>query len=137
MQALPYLMLAVSAAQAVQQKRAANFANAQQKLAAKNEEVDANRQAIERRKTLIRVLSARNAQAGAAGIETSGSQGAQIRADINDAQNDLLYLTVNADAKQKARRLAMRSNSTQANAAAATSLLDGVAGASSLGGKTK
>jgi hypothetical protein len=109
---------------AVQQRQAGIEASAEAKAQAKTEEVNSNQREIDRRRDLIRALSSQNAAAAAAGADNSGSTGAIMRRDIKDAQNDLLFSSVNSDSRQRALRSRASNAVKQGNAGAATSLLD-------------
>lgn len=105
---LPYVLGGAAVASGVMSYRESDYQGkvqaAELKAQAKTEAVAAGQQQIERRRALIRALSSQNAAAGAAAIETSGSVEAIARRDIKDAQNDLLYSTMNSDARQRALR---------------------------------
>jgi hypothetical protein len=125
--ALAAVGLASGAYAAREQKRQGAIQSAELKAQAKTEAVAAGASALERRRALVRALSSQNAAAGAAGIETSGSVEAIARRDIRDAQNDLLYSTMNSDERQRALR-AQASNAVRvANTKATVSMLDSVA----------
>lgn len=123
------IMLGIAAYSAIQAKQQSNLQIAQLGVQEKTEEVEAGRQAIERRRDLLRVMAARNAAAGAAGIETSGSVAAIVKADIRDAADDLMYGEFNSAQRRQAHKLQSRAFRRAGNAKAVTSLLDGVAGA--------
>jgi hypothetical protein len=116
--------LAAGVASAAMQYKAGQAQSAQYKEQAKSEEVAAGQREIERRRSLIRALSAQNASAGAAGVETSGSIGGIIRRDIKDNQNDLLYDSANTKTRQRAFRSRASNSVTQGTIGAATSLID-------------
>lgn len=116
--------LAAGAYTAVQQKRAGDVQAAALRAQAKTEAVEAGRREIERRRNLIRALASQNAAAGAAGIETSGSLEAIARRDIRDAQNDLLYSTINSEARQRALRAQASNAARVGRTNAALSLID-------------
>ena len=116
--------LGLGVASAYQQRKAGLIQQAELKAQAKTEAVAAGQQQIERRRSLIRALSAQNAAAAAAGVETSGSIEAIARRDIRDAQNDLLVSGVNTQSRQRALRSRASNAVRVGNASAATSLLD-------------
>lgn len=109
---------------AVQQQQAGQAARAESRRAAEREASSARQDEIERRRGLMKVLAARSAQAGAAGVGTGGSIGALTRQDIKDNRNDLLISGVNSQARQRALRSQGNSAAKAANAQAASSLLD-------------
>lgn len=116
--------LGLGVASAVQQRNAGKDQEALLKSQAKNESIAAEQREIERRRSLVRALASQNAAAGAAGIETGGSASAIARADIRDAQNDLLYDTYNSSARQRALRSQASNAARIGNTNAAVSLLD-------------
>jgi hypothetical protein len=109
---------------AVEQHRAGQEAKAESKQAAMREASAARQEEIERRRGLMKVLAARSASAGAAGVTTGGSIGALTRQDIKDNRNDLLVSDVNSATRQRALRQAGNSAARTGTANAATSLLD-------------
>lgn len=118
--------LAAGAYSALQTRQAGQAQKAQLQAQAKTEAVAAQQREIERRRNLIRALASQNAMAGAAGITTDGSVGAIARADINNAQNDLLYDTANSVSRQRALRSQASNAGRIANANSAVTLLDTV-----------
>jgi hypothetical protein len=116
--------LAAGVYSAAQTRKAGQEQKDQLRAQAKTEGVAAQQREIERRRNLIRALSSQNAAAGAAGITTDGSAGAIARADIRDAQNDLLYSTANSTARQRALRSQASNAARVGNTNAAVSLLD-------------
>lgn len=109
---------------AAQSRQAGLAASADARAQAKTETVNAQQREIDRRRDLIRALSSQNASAGAGGVETSGSVGAIMRQDINNAQNDLLFDSVNTQSRQRVLRSRASNAVKTGNASAATSLLD-------------
>lgn len=115
---------AIGVASAYQSYEAGQEAKAESKQAAMREADSARQEEIERRKGLMRVLSARAASAGAAGITTDGSIGALTRRDIKDNRNDLLVAGANSKARQRALRQSGNSAAKIGTTRAAGSLLD-------------
>jgi len=68
---------------------------------ARQEKDAAQQREIERRRDLMRALSAQNAQAGAAGVETSGSTQGLMLTDIKQNQQDLLTDVSNTSLKNR------------------------------------
>jgi Na+/H+ antiporter NhaB len=129
--AIPALTTAVTVASAavgiygaVQQHQAGQEAKAESKQAAMREASSARQDEIERRRGLMKVLAARSASAGAAGVGTGGSIGALTRQDIKDNRQDLLVSSANSQARQRALRSSGRSAAKTGTANAAASLLD-------------
>jgi Na+/H+ antiporter NhaB len=129
--AVPALTTAVTVASAavgiygaVQQHQAGQEAKAESKQAAMREASAARQDEIERRRGLMKVLAARSASAGAAGVGTGGSIGALTRQDIKDNRQDLLVSGANSQARQRALRSAGRSAAKTGTANAVSSLLD-------------
>lgn len=118
------LTVAAGTAAAIQQRNAGIAVSNEAKLEAKKEGDAARGREIERRRDLIRAISSQNARAGALGIATTGSVGAIARADIRDAQNDLLTDSVNTQTRQSILRSQARNARAQGNLGAVTSLLD-------------
>lgn len=117
---------AVGAYSAYQSYEAGQEQKAEAKQAAVREADSARQDEIERRRGLMRVLSARAASAGAAGVTTDGSIGALTRRDIKDNRNDLLITSANSKARQRALRQSGNSAATAGTARATGSLLDTV-----------
>jgi len=115
---------AVGVYSAAQQYRAGKIVSQEAKAAAMREGLVAKQDEIERRRELVRVISARNAQAGALGVTTDGSIAAMTRRDIRDNRNDLLISSINSAARMRALRSKAASSRSEGTAGAVTSLLD-------------
>lgn len=87
----------------------------------------ATQQQINQRQNLLKALASQNAQAGAGGIGTGGSFGANVQRQITQNQNDLLVTSAGASAQIQGYNQQAHSDITQGNIGAGTSLLDGAA----------
>jgi hypothetical protein len=115
---------AVGVYSAYEQHQAGQEVKAEAKQAAVREADAARGEEIQRRQGLMRVLAARSAAAGAAGVTTDGSIGALTRRDIRDNRNDLLTAGANTQARQRALRSQGKSAAKSGTAAGVSSLLD-------------
>lgn len=113
-----------------QSAKAGNVAAQQAQIEA-NAEGDAARQReIERRRLLIRSISAQAAAAGAAGVSTTeGSLNAMVRNDLEDARTDMLVDRANLKQRQRVLSLQGKNAFAAGRTNAAASLLDGVTAA--------
>lgn len=122
--AAPYITAAtgvVAAAQTIQQGR---IIEAQSEIDAAAEGDRARTSAIEKRKDLLRALSAQSLRAGAQGVAFEGSVAAIAERDIEESRNDLLIDDANSRARQRALKNRGKNARTAANVQAGASLLD-------------
>lgn len=82
-------------------------------------------QQINQRQNLMRALASQNAAAGAGGIGTGGSFGANAQRQITQNQNDLLVTGAGASAQIAGYNQQASNDVLQGNIGAGVSLLDG------------
>lgn len=109
---------------AVMQRNAGIQQSNEMKRAARAEGDAARGREIERKRALLRALSAQNARAGAMGATMEGSLAAIARNDIRDATNDLLVDRSNTRERIADLQAGARFARNQGNLGAAVSLLD-------------
>jgi hypothetical protein len=80
---------------------------------------------INQRQNLMRALASQNAQAGAGGIGTGGSFGANAKRQITQNQNDLLVTGAGASAQIQGYNQQASNDILTGNVRASESLLDG------------
>lgn len=133
---LPTLAI-IAVASSVAAAGASAYASHEQGVAASNQAKmkarvaadTATQQQINQRQNLMRALASQNAQAGAGGIGTGGSFGANAQRQITQNQNDLLVTGAGASAQIEAYNQQASSASLIGNIGAGTSLLDGASSA--------
>ena len=86
--------------------------------------LDAGGKQIEIRQNMLRALASQNAAAGAGGIGTGGSFGANVNRQITQNQDDLLTNSTNAATQESLFAMQGNSAETTANLGAGSSLLD-------------
>jgi hypothetical protein len=94
--------------------------------------LEAGAKQINIRQNMLKALASQNAAAGAAGIGTGGSFGANVNRQINQNQNDLLGLSADTSASQSQYGAEASNAIKGGNIKAGASLLD--AGASAVKG---
>lgn len=112
-------------ASAYEQHEAGVAASNQAKDKARIAADQATQQQINQRQNLLRALASQNAQAGAGGIGTGGSFGANAKRQITQNQNDLLVTGAGASAQIQGYNQQASSALLQGNIGAGVSLLDG------------
>lgn len=105
-------------------------ASNQAKMKARVASEQATQQQISQRQNLMRALASQNAAAGAGGISTGGSFGANAQRQITQNQNDLLVTGAGASAQIEAYNQQASSSSLIGNIGAAGSLMDAAGDAS-------
>ena len=105
---------------------AANDAKAKSRQAG----LEAGQKQIAIRQNMLRALASQNVAAGASGIGTGGSFGANVDRQIGQNKNDLLALNADTSSEQQAYGLQASNAVTTGNLKAGASLLD--AGASAV-----
>lgn len=88
-------------------------------------QLEAGNKQITIRENMLKALSTQNAAAGAGGIGTGGSFGANVNRQISQNQNDLLALNANTSAQVSQYNSQATSAIDQGYAKMGTSLLDG------------
>lgn len=124
----------ISAASAAAGTAVSVYESHESGVAAANQAKDkariANDQAVQQqinmRQNLVRALATQDAQAGAGGIGTGGSFGANALRQITQNQNDLLVTQAGASAQVSAYNQQASSDILMGNARAGASLLDGI-----------
>ena len=111
----------LAAAQTIQTGR---VTEAQSEIDAAAEGDKARTNAIQKKKDLMRALSAQAARAGAQGIAFEGSVAAIAERDIEDARNDLLIDDANSRARQRALKSQGKNARRASQVQAGSSLLD-------------
>jgi hypothetical protein len=94
--------------------------------------LEAGQKQINIRQNMLKALASQNAAAGAAGIGTGGSFGANVNRQITQNSNDLLALNADTSAEQSQYNAQGSNAVTTGNLKAGSSLLD--AGASAVKG---
>ena len=94
--------------------------------------LEAGQKQINIRQNMLKALASQNAAAGAAGIGTGGSFGANVNRQITQNSNDLLALNADTSAEQSQYNAQGNNAVTTGNLKAGSSLLD--AGASAVKG---
>jgi hypothetical protein len=122
--ASPYLAAAGAVAGAVATHQAGVAAKNEDTMKARQAGLDAGGKQIEIRQNMLKALASQNAAAGAAGIGTGGSFGANVNRQISQNQNDLLTNSTNAQEQQSLFAMQGNSAETTANLGAGASLLD-------------
>ena len=79
---------------------------------------------IQIRQTMLKALASQNAAAGASGIGTGGSFGANVNRQITQNQSDLLALSADTSSEQQQYGLQASSATATGNLKAGASLLD-------------
>lgn len=134
------VMAAIGAGASVVGAGASAYMSHESGVAASNQAKDKARiaadqstqQQINQRQNLMRALASQNAQAGAGGIGTGGSFGANAQRQITQNQNDLLVTSAGASAQIQGYNQQAASDVTSGNIGAGVSLLDGVGKAAKL-----
>ena len=101
-------------------------------VAVKNEDImkarqaglDAGAKQIDIRQKMMTALASQNAKAGAGGIGTGGSFGANVNRQITQNQSDLLINSTNAQAQEQLYAMQGNAAEQQGNIQAGVSLLD-------------
>lgn len=91
--------------------------------------LEAGQKQINIRQNMLKALASQNAAAGAAGVGTGGSFGANTRRQITQNQSDLLSLNADTSAEQSQYGLQGRNAITSGNIKAGSSLLDAASSA--------
>jgi hypothetical protein len=86
--------------------------------------LEAGQKQINIRQNMLKALASQNAAAGAAGIGTGGSFGANVKRQITQNQNDLMALSADTSSEQQQYGLQGSNARTAANVKAGASLLD-------------
>jgi hypothetical protein len=94
--------------------------------------LEAGQKQINIRQNMLKALASQNAAAGAAGIGTGGSFGANVNRQISQNQNDLLALSADTSAEESQYGAQGRNAIAGGNVKAGASILD--AGASAVKG---
>ncbi len=109
-------------------------------VAVKNEDImkarqaglDAGAKQIDIRQKMLTALASQNAKAGAGGIGTGGSFGANVSRQITQNQSDLLINSTNAQTQEQLYAMQGNAAEQQGNIQAGVSLLD-AAGSAQVG----
>ncbi len=109
-------------------------------VAVKNEDImkarqaglDAGAKQIDIRQKMLTALASQNAKAGAGGIGTGGSFGANVNRQITQNQSDLLINSTNAQTQEQLYAMQGNAAEQQGNIQAGVSLLD-AAGSAQVG----
>jgi hypothetical protein len=126
--AIPMILMGAATIGGAIQKRNEGIIESHNLKAAARKEGDAAKQReIERKRTLLRTLSAQTASAGARGVTMGGSLGALSRVDIRDASNDLLVDRANTGTRINALNAGAKNARRSGNLGATVSLFDGAA----------
>jgi hypothetical protein len=127
-QALPFIYLGATvlsgAAAVYSQKRAGALQAIAYKEQAKDEEFSARDREIERRQRLVRALASQNAEAGALGIDNTGSRRAMVLDDVKRARFDDLTDRAMTTRRAASLKSAGREARKQSNIQAGMTLLD-------------
>ena len=94
--------------------------------------LDAGAKQIDIRQKMMAALASQNAKAGAGGIGTGGSFGANVNRQITENQSDLLINSTNAQTQEQLYAMQGGSAEQEGNIKAGASLLD-AAGSSQVG----
>ena len=122
--ASPYLAAAGAVAGAVATHQAGVAAKNEDTMKARQAGLDAGGKQIEIRQNMLRALASQNAAAGASGIGTGGSFGANVNRQITQNQNDLMALSADTSAQQSLYAQQGSNAARGGNVAAGASLLD-------------
>lgn len=126
--ASPYLAAAGAIAGAVATHQAGTAQKADAAMKSRQAGLEAGQKQISIRQNMLKALATQNAAAGASGIGTGGSTGANIGRQITQNSSDLLALSADTSAEQSQYAAQGENAMTGANVKAGASLLD--AGAS-------
>ena len=94
------------------------------KMRSRQAGLEAGQKQIEIRQNMLKALATQNAAAGASGIGTGGSFGANAKRQITQNQNDLLALSANTSAQQQQYGAEASNAITTGNLKGEASLLD-------------
>jgi hypothetical protein len=104
------------------------------KMKARQASLEAGAKQISLRQNMLRALASQNAMAGAGGIGTGGSFGANVGRQISESQNDLMALKSNGSAQTQQYNSQAGAASQAGNVGAGLSLFDTGANALKVGG---
>lgn len=114
-----------SGVSAIGQREGSIAASDDAKQRAMQAQLEAGNKQITIRQNMLKALSTQNAAAGAGGIGTGGSFGANVNRQISQNQDDLLALNANTSAQTSQYASQATSAINQGYAQMGTSLLDG------------
>ena len=89
--------------------------------------LEAGQKQIQIRQSMLSALASQNAAAGASGVGTGGSFGANVNRQLTQNQNDLLALSANTSSQVQQYSAQAAAATAQGNIAMGSSLLDSVA----------
>lgn len=121
-----------SAGSAYEQHKAGVAQAADAAMRSRQAGLEAGQKQINIRQNMLKALASQNAAAGAAGIGTGGSFGANVNRQISQNQNDLLALSADTSAEESQYGAQGRNAIAGGNVKAGASILD--AGASAVKG---
>jgi hypothetical protein len=121
-----------SAGSAFEQHKAGVAQAADAAMRSRQAGLEAGQKQINIRENMLKALASQNAAAGAAGIGTGGSFGANVNRQISQNQNDLLALSADTSAEESQYGAQGRNAIAGGNVKAGASILD--AGASAVKG---
>jgi hypothetical protein len=121
-----------SAGSAFEQHKAGVAQAADAAMRSRQAGLEAGQKQINIRQNMLKALASQNAAAGAAGIGTGGSFGANVNRQISQNQNDLLALSADTSAEESQYGAQGRNAIAGGNVKAGASILD--AGASAVKG---
>jgi hypothetical protein len=113
-----------SVASAFEQHKAGVAQANDAKMRSRQAGLEAGQKQINIRQNMLKALATQNAAAGAAGIGTGGSFGANVGRQIKQNQNDLLALSSDTSGQQSQYGAQARNDVTTGNIKAGSSLLD-------------
>jgi hypothetical protein len=117
---------------AVEQHKAGVAQANDAQMRARQAGLEAGQKQIQIRQNMLKALASQNAAAGAGGIGTGGSFGANVNRQITQNQNDLLALSADTSAEQSQYGAQASNAITGGNIKAGVSLLDLVPKAANL-----